>query len=162
MVFLSHTLSREWCRCSRVSCFRITLLNTAMLEKAGSKACASQNGKTITNHNSIGACKIHSTITNCPKQKYSPLYKQVLLIVEGYHESNHKEMFLLRAYKTAMDIAFVFTTGIILLGRAKQFPSCHIRLLWTHVQQSAALHRLQPLSVWVHMDYSMFLNELKA
>lgn len=65
-----------------------------MLEKAGSKACASRNKKTVTNHNSIGACKIHSTIRNCPKQKYSSLYKQVLLIAEGYHKSNHKEMFL--------------------------------------------------------------------
>lgn len=60
-----------------------------------------------------------------------------------------------------MDITFVFITDI-LLGRAKQFPSCHIRLLQTQMQWSATLHLLQPPSVEVHTDYSMFLSELKA
>lgn len=92
--------------------------------------------------------------------KNSSLYKQVLLIVGGYHKSNDKEMFLLRTYQTVMDSTFVFTADI-LLGSTKQFPSCRTKLLQTHVQ-TATSHLLQPPSVQVHMDYTMVLNELKA
>jgi len=44
-----------------------TLLNSAVLEKAGSDTCLMEHK--ACNHNSRGACKIHSTITNCPKQQ---------------------------------------------------------------------------------------------
>lgn len=53
-------------------------------------------------------CKIHSTITDCPIRKHSSLYKHVLLVAEGYHKSNYKEMFLLRAYRTVMDITRLY------------------------------------------------------
>lgn len=69
------------------------LLNTAMLETRGSKVRASWSRKAITNHNSIDASKIHSATTNCPKQKYSSLYRQVPPIAEGYHKSNQEAMF---------------------------------------------------------------------
>lgn len=65
-----------------------------MLEKGGSKACASQSRKTIINHDSVHANKIHSATTNCPKQKYNSLYKQVLPTAEGCHKSNQEEMFV--------------------------------------------------------------------
>lgn len=68
------------------------LLNTAMLERGRWKVCASWCRKTVTNHNSIDAGEIHSATTNCPKQKYSSLYEQVLLIAEGYRKSNQEEI----------------------------------------------------------------------
>lgn len=100
-----------------------TLLNAAMLEKGGSKACASQSRKTITNHNSMDASKIHSATTNCPKQKYNSLYKQVLPTAEGYHRCNQEEMFVSSIQNGSGDLFCLHKTHL----RAKPLPYCHMR-----------------------------------
>lgn len=68
------------------------LLNTATLETRGSKVHVSRSRKTTTNHNSMDASKLHSAVTNCPKQKYRSLYRQVPPTAEGCHKSNQEEM----------------------------------------------------------------------
>lgn len=68
--FLSLPLSREWCECSRVSLARIVdVVKYSHVREGRVNNTCLKNRKTITNHNSIGACKIHSTTTSCPKQK---------------------------------------------------------------------------------------------
>ena len=86
--------------------------------------------------------------------KSSSLYRQVLLITEGYHKSNHKATFLSRAFRRV--------TGITFLSAAELHPARHTRLAQAHMRPSAAPHLLPPLALRVHTDYSMFLNELKA
>lgn len=112
-----------------------------MLEKGGSKVCASWSRKTITNHNSIDAGEIHSATTNCPKQKYSSLYEQVLLIAEGYHKSNQEEMFVESIENGSRDPFCLHNT----LLRAKPLPCCHIRC-HSHTSGALTLHLLQPPS----------------
>lgn len=122
MVFLSCTLFREWCNCSRVSCFRIVYVIKYSQVRAGrvKGICLTEQNN---HNNSIGACKIHSTITNCSKSKCSSPYKQVLPIAEGHHKSNPKEMFLLRAYRTVMDTLLPSAQTLSWTGQSRSPPA---------------------------------------